>query len=203
MTRLRLFWSKIIELLNLPFLSSTVGEILAVGLALAYLVSAIRRSLICWFFAGISSILYLIIMLQAHLYMQTFLQFFYLIMAFYGWYEWKTHQKTNEENIIVVSWSLKKHLMSILVIVLLTAINGFFLKTIDQAEAPYLDAFITWGSILTTWMVAQRVLENWIYWFFIDLLAAYLYYTQELTITALLFVLYTLMVIYGYIHWKR
>ena len=29
---------------------------------------------------------------------------------------------------------------------------------------PYVDALVAWGSVLATWMVARKVLENWLYW---------------------------------------
>ena len=193
----------ITDIFQIPFLGSTVGEVLAIGFSLLYLILAIKRRMTCWIFAGLGSILYLFLMLKANLYMQTVLQLFYLIMALYGWYQWKNNQKSDKEDIVIVKWPLKNHLIAILIVLSLTFLNGTILKNVDQAAAPYLDAFILWGSILTTWMVARRILENWLYWFIIDLFAAYLYYTQGLTATAGLFILYTLMVIYGYVDWKN
>lgn len=178
-------------------------ELTAIGFALAYLILTIKRHLFCWICAAISSILYLYLMVEAHLYMQTALQLFYLVMALYGWHEWKKHQNPNKNDLKIEKWPLKNHLIAILGIMILTGINGFLLNQVEHAHAPYLDAFVTWGSIVTTWMVTRRILENWIYWFIIDLSAAYLYYTQGLTSTALLFILYILMVIYGYFDWKR
>ena len=191
------------DILKIPFLDSTVSEIAAVVFALLYLLLAIKRERACWIFAGISSILYLIVMAKAQLYMQTALQLFYLIMAIYGWSQWKNSLKQAHTDFMIQKWSLKNHCRALLVTLILTVINGKLLSTLTQVQAPYLDAFITWGSILTTWMVAHRILENWLHWFIIDLSAAYLYYTQSLTFTALLFVLYTLLVIYGYIDWKK
>ena len=56
-------------------------EILAVVLAIAYLVLAIRQNIWCWAAAAVSTLLYLFIMYQAQLYMESVLQLFYLAMA--------------------------------------------------------------------------------------------------------------------------
>jgi nicotinamide mononucleotide transporter len=67
----------------------------------------------------------------------------------------------------------------------------------------YLDAAIAWGSVLTTWMVARKVLENWLYWVLLDFAAAVLAAWQGLAATALLFLLYTVLALRGYWQWRR
>ena len=58
------------------------------------------------------------------------------------------------------------------------------------------------GSVLTTWLVARKVLENWLYWIVLDSLAAALYWSQGLHATAVLFVLYAGIAIQGYRSWR-
>ncbi|NNK38790.1 MAG: nicotinamide mononucleotide transporter, partial [Xanthomonadales bacterium] len=64
-------------------------EILAVVLAIAYLVLAIRQNIWCWAAAAVSTLLYLYVMYRANLYMESALQLFYLGMAVYGWQQWR------------------------------------------------------------------------------------------------------------------
>ncbi|MFY0699974.1 MAG: nicotinamide mononucleotide transporter, partial [Bermanella sp.] len=64
-------------------------------------------------------------------------------------------------------------------------------------------SFTTWGAVLTTYMVAKKVLENWIYWFVIDAIAIYLYIDRELYLTALLMAVYVVMVVFGYAAWLK
>jgi nicotinamide mononucleotide transporter len=68
---------------------------------------------------------------------------------------------------------------------------------------PFLDALTTWGAIVTTYMVANKVLENWVYWFVIDSISIYLFISRGLYFTALLFFLYLFMIVIGYRAWKR
>ena len=63
-------------------------EIAAVGLAIAYLTLVIRQNIWCWAAAFASTAIYLWLMYQARLYMESGLQVFYLAMAVYGWYRW-------------------------------------------------------------------------------------------------------------------
>jgi nicotinamide mononucleotide transporter len=52
-------------------------------------------------------------------------------------------------------------------------------------------------------MVTQKVLENWLYWLVIDAIAAYLYFDRGLYLTSLLFYLYLVIVIFGYLQWRK
>mgnify|MGYP006311613507 CR=1 FL=1 len=52
-------------------------------------------------------------------------------------------------------------------------------------------------------MVAKKKIENWLYWIVVDAAAAYMYFYKELYLTSLLFVLYVILVIFGFYEWKR
>jgi nicotinamide mononucleotide transporter len=70
-----------------------------------------------------------------------------------------------------------------------------------DAAFPYFDSFTTVAAIVTTYMVARKVLENWLYWFVIDSISVYLYLARGLTLTALLFVLYLVLIVIGWRRW--
>ena len=77
------------------------------------------------------------------------------------------------------------------------------LTRFTDAALPLLDSFTTWGSILTTWMVTRKILENWLYWLVIDSVSIYLYLDRGLHLTAMLFVAYLVIVVFGYRKWLR
>jgi nicotinamide mononucleotide transporter len=184
-------------------LGTSIWEAVGVITALLYLVLATRRSQWCWLHAFISSVCYTVVMWRAGLVMDTLLSMFYVIMAVYGYRQWQRGQADDGE-LAVISWSVRQHVVAIVAVLLVSAINVWILKTqVITARSPWLDSLVTWGSVLTTFMVTQRVIENWLYWIVIDGVAAYLYYTRDLNVTALLFVAYVLMVIYGYVVWRK
>jgi nicotinamide mononucleotide transporter len=82
-------------------------------------------------------------------------------------------------------------------------VSGYFLSVSTDAKLPYLDSFTTWGSILTTVMVARKVLENWLYWIVINGVSIYLYLDRGLDQTAAMFVLYLVLATIGYYAWKK
>jgi Nicotinamide mononucleotide transporter len=52
-------------------------------------------------------------------------------------------------------------------------------------------------------MVAKKIIENWIYWFVIDSISIYLFYSRELYLTSILFFIYLIIIIFGYKSWNR
>jgi len=184
-------------------LGTTIWEAVGLVTAITYLVLATRRSQWCWLHAFISSACYTVVMWRAGLVMDTLLSVFYIVMAGYGYWQWRRGQSDDGE-LWVVSWSWPQHLLALTAVVVVSAINVWILKThVSVARSPWLDSLVTWGSVLTTFMVTRRVIENWLYWIVVDGVAAYLYFTRGLKATAVLFFIYVLMVIYGYFDWRK
>lgn len=184
-------------------------EVIAVALGIAYLVLAMRENSLCWYAAFGSTAIFSWLFFDVKLIMESALNVYYLIMALYGWYVWnKQPQHSAMQNDIrtklpISTWSSKQHFLAISSIIIASLISGYFLSKNTQAAMPYLDSFTTWGAVLTTYMVAKKVLENWIYWFVIDSAAIYLYIDRELYLTALLMFVYVIMVIFGFAAWLK
>ena len=176
-------------------------ETLAVLCAIAYLFLAMRENIYCWYFAFFSTALYAWIFRDVNLYMESALNVYYVLMAFYGWFCWRT-SKAKGEGLKIKSWKLNLHLKVIGLICLLTAVSGVLLSINTSARLPYLDSLTTWGSVITTFMVARKVLENWLYWVVINSLSIFLYVDRELYQTAVLFAMYTALSVAGYFQWR-
>jgi nicotinamide mononucleotide transporter len=173
----------------------------AAGLALAYLVLAIRQSPWCWAFAIASAVLYLSLFAQAGLRMQAVLQVFYVVMALYGWRAWRGTIATPP--LAVGRWPVRRHAWAIVALLFVAALNGGLVeRNGEPALVPYVDALIAWGSVLATWMATRKLIENWWYWIVLDLAAAVLFARQGLFVTSLLFVLYTGLALHGYRKWR-
>ena len=177
-------------------------ELLAVALAVLYLLLAIRQNIWCWASAAVSTVLYLFIMYEAKLYMESVLQIFYLGMAAFGWYEWRYGGK-DHAGLSVTTWPVMRHVTAIVVVFLLVFASGELLSRYSNAALPFADSFTTWGAVVATYMVARKILGNWIYWFVIDAVSVYLYLSRELYFTAALFVAYLVMIVFGYRSWRR
>ena len=174
----------------------------AVILAIAYLLLAIKQNISCWFAAFFSSILYFFVMYSAGLYMEAGLQIFYCIMAVYGWTQWRITLPGNSK-FLVKTWNRDQHIKAILLIILLAIVSGWALEKFTNAALPFLDSLTTWGAIVTTYMVAKRLLENWIYWFVIDTISVFLFYSRGLILTSILFLVYLIIIYFGYKSWTQ
>ncbi len=178
-------------------------EIIAVLLALVYLVLAAHQNIWCWFAAAISSMLYIKICFDARLYIETGLQFFYFIMAIIGYYHWKkkiVHKESQQE---ITNLTTKNWLLGILICSALSVLMAMFFQQYTKASLPWLDAPVTIFSIWATWLVIKKVLQNWLLWIAIDALAIYIYVQRHLNFTAMLYALYTMLAILGYYQWKK
>ena len=184
------------------FLTENWFEIVAALLAIAYLLLAMRQDARCWIAWIISSLMYLFVMYSAGLYMEAGLQIFYLLMGFYGLYQWQ-YKLANNEALKIKVWPITTHMMCLTTLFLLVLTSGYILSNNTDAASPYIDAFTTWGAIIASYMVAKKILENWIYWFVVDFVSVFLFVSRELYPTALLFCLYLVLVIFGYRSWKN
>tara|TARA_Y100000741_G_scaffold174550_1_gene132381 strand:- start:142 stop:714 length:573 start_codon:yes stop_codon:yes gene_type:complete len=175
-------------------------ELIAVLLAILYLLLAVRQNILCWPAGIISSVLYFFIMNSAGLYMEAYLQIFYVLMGFYGWSQWK---KVTNDSFVVNTWSGLKHFYAISFVLILSFSSGLFMHSFTDAALPFIDAFVTWGAIIATYMVAKKLIENWIYWFVIDSVSILLFISRGLIPTAFLFGIYIVIIFFGYKSWKK
>ncbi|MBM0103209.1 nicotinamide mononucleotide transporter [Steroidobacter sp. S1-65] len=191
-------WQTVVE----QFLATSPWEAAASLLGLAYLLLAVRRNLLCWLCAFVSTSIYIALFVKASLYMQVVLNVFYLVMAVYGFIDWK-RGRTESGDVRIESWSVNQHVTVAVLVIIASALNGWALSRWTDSPAPFLDSFVTWGSIVTTWMVARRIIENWLYWIVVDAAAAWLYFSQGLLATTILFIIYLGIVVRGYFVWRR
>jgi len=162
-----------------------------------YIILAAKENVWCWLAASISVCLYMYINYDLGYYSQAALQIFYLFMAIYGYVMWN---KLDPERI--KEWSAKKHLFIIFIGAIITFIIGFILtEYVEDSEQPLLDSLTTVFSVFASYMVAKKVLGNWLYWIVIDSLIIYLYYIQGEFILSLQFLVYIIIAVYGYFSW--
>lgn len=185
-------------------------EVIAVLLGFAYLFLAMKENSLCWYAAFGSTAIYSWIFFDVSLVMESALNVYYLGMAIYGWLVWNkinstesTQTPNDSKKLKVTTWSIKQHLASITGVIALSLLSGYFLNNHTTAVMPYLDSFTTWGAVLTTYMVAKKVLENWVYWIVIDTLAIYLYIDRELYLVALQMAVYVILCFIGFNAWLK
>ena len=176
-------------------------EITAVLTALIYVFLASKGNKWCFVFGLISSAVYVYITLKFNLYFDVIINIYYVAMSYFGWISW-SNEKDNEP--LQISHVPKKQLQSFILIgFLVTLILAFLAEYLTDAELAYFDAFTTTFAIIATYMVVKKQLENWLIWIIVDLVASGMYFYKELYFTSLLFLIYTIIAVFGYFKWKR
>ena len=178
-----------------------IVELAAVMFGLAYVLLAIRIHHWCWYMTFCSGTLFLWLFWNVELYLMSLLQIVFMGIAIYGLLKWNPNSKELEKQIRKIK--PKNHLYILSLIVLSSTIIGWFLSQFTDDALPYLDTVTTVASLVTSWMVAKKILDNWLYWIVIDAISIYIYIERGLYLTVLLFTIYLIMAALGYHQWKR
>jgi nicotinamide mononucleotide transporter len=177
-------------------------EVVAALLGIGYIILAARESQWCWPLAFISTIIYTVLFWEGQLPMQALLNFYYIGMAVYGYLLWRKQGKT-EDNLAISSLPFSKQLVFISVGSVLSLITAYYLQQTEASQSPYLDASITIFSVMNTWLMAKKILQNWLYWVIIDAAAVVLYAQSGFYATVILFTVNTVLAGFGFISWLK
>ncbi len=183
------------------WLAQSQLEVMAVLASILYLVLVMRQNIWCWFFAFISTAIYIFLFHEVSLFSESLLNVFYLLMAIYGWWQWRGGRR-NSDHLSIVKWSWQRHLKLIVVTGLFVPVLGYYMQ-IQGADFAYWDAFTSCFAVLTTFLVVWKVFENWYYWLVIDAISVVLFWLKDLPYTATLFIVYLVLVIIGIKQWSE
>lgn len=170
-----------------------VLEILAILFGLFYTVLYIKEIKICFLFAVLGASIYTFLCLKKQIFAEAFLQFSYIPMAIYGWYNWGEFG--------VGTYSLSQHLAVLLVSVLAVIFLSFYLKKKTQSKSPFLDSFTTIFSLSGAWLMVNFINEMWLYLIAINTVSMFLYYARGMKMSVLLFAFYTYISLAMWFDW--
>ena len=179
-------------------------ELLGAILGLIYIWFSVRQKILTWPVGLLSSVFYIVIFFQARLYAGMGLQVYYAAMSIYGWYYWAKGRNIDTGEKINVSFTRPFLWMMITAaFVVIFILIVLVLKNYTDSDVPFIDAFTTTAGIIATWMMARKLIENWIIWVFTDLISVFLYIEKQLWVTALLYLVFTTMAILGFVEWRK
>lgn len=176
-------------------------EIVAVLSCFINIYLAARNHILNFLFGIITVSLYFIIFFQAKLYADMLLQLIFLILQFYGWYQWLA--KTNHVNISIKQISPIMLLYVVMCTVILFTLMSFILRFYTDSTTIYMDSLITALSLVAQWMMSKKFLSHWWFWIIADIFSIKLYIAKELYFTSLLYAFLFFICIYGYLNWKK
>lgn len=179
-------------------------ELIAATLGLIAIFLQIRQNVLYWPVSIILVSLYIVVYIQARLYADMSLQVYYLVISFYGWYYWLSGKKAVRQKKVPVTFASRKLLIySLIVSIALFILISQILVYLTDSDVPYWDAFTTALSFVATWMLARKIIENWIIWIVVDAVSIGIYIYKELYPTTILFTVLTILAFAGYFTWRK
>lgn len=185
-------------------------EIIGAVSGLIYLYFSVNQKVWLWPVGILSSAFFVFVFFSSQLYADMSLNIYYLGVSIYGWYHWlRRKDNASHESIKIAVLLVKNWIEYLFITVVLATCFSWILIHIpgkigwQPSSVPLWDAFLTAGSIVATWMLARKVLEQWLWWIVIDSISVGVFIYKDLYFTAGLFVVNTIMAIVGYIKWRK
>lgn len=170
------------------------------GLICVWLV--VRQSVWCWPAGLVQVSLYVVVFFRAKLYSDFVLHIVYVALQFYGWFHWQYGGDDRGELKITrlnsagfVGWTSASIALSI--------VWGHAMATFTDAALPYLDAFIAVASLVAQWLMTRKILESWLFWIVVDVVAIGVYLQKSLYVTAGLYFVFLMLATIGYFEWRK
>ena len=192
---------EIIRALQNSWHQTTWLEIIGVITGLLCVGLAAMNNIWNWPIAIVSVGIYIFIFFDSHLYADMGLQFYFMGMNIYGWYFW-SHKPADEKKTPVQLITRKEIMLSVIAIIVFTFFLGTVLKY-TPASYPYIDSFCTACSLVGQVFLARKVLENWLIWIFVDIIYVGVYIFKHLDLTAIMYAIYVIIALLGYLDWKK
>lgn len=164
-----------------------------------------RQKIWNWPVGILNNIAFVILFLGAGLYGETLLQVIFAGIAIYGWIKWSRGAAgTAGSNDLPIRNATRVEAGSgVAAVVLATGAIAFLLHAGTDSQVPIPDAFVLAASLVATYAQAKKIFQHWYVWIVIDLVSIPLYFTRGLALTAVLYIGFLGLCLYGLVGWNR
>ena len=179
-------------------------EIAGFLVGLAYLYFEYHANRLLWLMSVIMPMISMWVYFRAGLYADFAINIYYLVIAIYGYLVWTFGLKRDKSAPVAISHTPGRvYIGLIMALMAVYAVLCWVLIRFTDSTVPYYDAFTTALSIVATWMLARKYVEQWIAWFIVDAVCVGLYIYKGISFYAVLYAIYTVFAILGYRNWLR
>ncbi|HSC01631.1 MAG TPA: nicotinamide riboside transporter PnuC, partial [Burkholderiaceae bacterium] len=177
-------------------------ELVAVVLSLAMVWCNLRVNVTGWPLAIAASALYGVLFAASRLYGEAALQLLFIVVAFWGWWQWlrgrggdgtalRVHRMSGKQvawvgGLTLAAWPLL----------------GALLQHHTDSDVPYLDALPTAGSVAGQFLLGRKLIENWLVWLAVNVFSVGLFALKGLWLTAALYALFAVLSVAGWRAWR-
>ncbi len=201
------FFGLITDFLVIIFQYVWCNKIEIFGVITGLAVIALQYKAIHWFavIGSISSALYIYIFYNAKFYADSAMSVYYLAANMYAIYVWiKLKKKHDNDNYGGIT-KVPKRQIPILIVICLLLIYPLYYILENYTDSPVAlgDSITTTLSFVAMWLLARKNIEHWLVWVAVNVIATGLYIWKGLYPTSVLYGVYIVVSILGYINWKK
>lgn len=177
-------------------------EVVAFGLSIVMVVLNIRVNPLAWPLAIAASGLYGWLFFEGKLYGEAALQIVFIVVAFWGWWQWLRGTADDGEKLHVQRLSRRGLLLALLVTLIGWPLLGSFLAHATDSPLPYWDALPTVGSLVGQWLLGRKYEENWPTWIAVNAFSVVLFGLKGYWLTVVLYAVFIPMSVLGWQQWR-
>ena len=186
------------------WLKANYIELFATITGFVYIYFSINEKIWLWPWGIATSSFLVVVFFTSKFYADMGLQLYYVIVSIYGWMHWARRGKLFEEKQLpVIRLNFTMGLKLLLATVILFFAIATALITLTDSPLPWWDSFTTSLSIIATWMLARKYIEQWLIWILVDFVCVGLYIYKDLFLTAMLMGVYGILAMVGYRTWTK
>lgn len=176
-------------------IAAVLISILGVGLTIA-------RSMWCWMINFIAVVMYAYLFYTVKLYGETLLQFVFMAMNIFGFYQWIKGKRQDHE-IRIEPISANKVWGQIGLTMIAGAVFGLSLQHFSDAAVPLLDGQLAIFSLLATYWTSRKHIQTWMLWVVVDIVYVGMFLYKGLIPTAGLYAAFVIMAAFGWWQWLQ
>lgn len=194
--------SEFFDLFAQNIVQTTLIEVIAVIFGLMSVWYSMRVNILVYPTGIVSVVIYVYICLIAGLYADMAINFIYFVMSVYGWYNWLRPAENKPQRPVRFATKKQNSIAAIAALISFFAINHILVHYTDS-NVPAIDAFTTAVFIVGMWLMAEKKVENWIYWIIGDIVSIPLYFYKGLVMTSFQYTVFLVLAVLGFIAWKK
>ena len=178
-------------------------EIVAFVLALLMVWANLRVNPVGWPLAIISSLLYALLFADSKLYGEASLQFVFVALALWGWWQWLRGTTAAGAPLPVRHLQRRQRLWAAAATLAAWPLLGLLLKHGTDSDVPFLDALPTAASVTGQILLGRKFVDNWPVWLAVNTVSVALFAYKGLWLTAVLYGLFALLSVLGWRAWQQ
>jgi nicotinamide mononucleotide transporter len=202
------FFEAILSFLNSPAFTmlgspASWAELIGAVLGVSMVICNIKEIHWGWPLAFASSAMYFLVFWGSQLFGDASLQIFFAVMAAWGWWQWLRGVRVDGSVLKIQTLSKASTIKLIAVCAILWLATGLFLLKFTTTDVPWWDAFPTALSIVATFLLGRKYIENWPMWIVVNIVGIALFAYKGLWLTVGLYVVFAIMAGIGWQAWRK